>query len=249
MAAKGGTQRVKSLKGEARHQIFDNGTAVCETRLPGRPEWMMSGRFVLHEDRLLLVEVRIFPAEDRNPPGLLDGAKTPQEAALRVAKHRGGEHSAALRPVPHIGEWSQDPTRIAELGIEEGLPATAFRELRTGPLFEEIQAWSALRAESQEAKEVYARMAATPNPGRQRRDDLHFAEWSRRIAEKTRTNPQSPIQAVADETGFDRNQVRDIAHECRSRGFLGRVPGRGGGYLTDKARGVLNVARRKGRKR
>jgi hypothetical protein len=78
-----------------------------------------------------------------------------------------------------IGEWSQDPQRIALLGIEGGLPATAPRDLRTGPLFEEIQTWSAPRPESREAKEVYSRMAATPNPGRTRRDDLHFAEWAR----------------------------------------------------------------------
>jgi hypothetical protein len=94
-------------------------------------------------------------------------------------------------------------------------------------------------------------MSESPNPGRHRRDDLYWAEWARRIHEKTATTTRSPISDVADELNLSRARVRDIAHECRKHGFLSDpIPGRGGGFMTEKAREVLKAAKRqKGRKR
>jgi hypothetical protein len=247
------SERWRDLAGDVRigfKNTRDKGLIEAEMRVPEWPEWVVSGLFALHEGRLVLVELRILPAEDRDPPGWGRGAKSTEEAFKRLVAD--SPRLKAMRPKPHIGEWSRDRARLSELELGAGLSAKMLKDIRTGPLFDGVQSFAGfITASSPAAPEVYEQMSESPNPGRHRRDDLHWAEWARRIHEKTASPTRSPIRGVAEDTGLKWTQVRDIAHECRSHGFLGDpIPGRGGGYMTEKAREVLKAAKRqKGKRR
>lgn len=234
-------ERWKNLKTNGAFQMLPDNKIIAEMNVSGSPEWMVSALFALYDGDLLPVEIRVFPAEHRAPPDWSEGTKSTQEAAERLMRIRGNRFS------PDIGEWSRDVTGLDELRVHNGVTAGLLKKVKIGPLFDLVHSWSGfIAATSMAAPEVYTRMAATPNPGRHRRDDLHWAEWSRRIHEKTISSTRSPIADVARETGLERDQVRDIAHECRAHGFLGpsSMPRRGGGLMTDQAKSVLESALR-----
>jgi len=246
------------LKDDVRVEFKGNGRVEAEMRVPDCPEWVVSALFAQHEERLVLVELRILPAEDRWPPKWYEDAKWLADAEDRVLAGKP-PRPPATKPRPPIGQWSQDSARLDELKLGGGLPMAMLKSIRFAPLFDAVQTHAGFYAAksysrqsrryasyaSLVAPEVYEKMAEAPNPGRHRRDDLHWAEWARRIDEATKSSRQ-PITVVAEDTGFTREQVRDTAHNCRAYGFLSPpIPGRGGGELTDKARQILKAAARK----
>ena len=210
--------------------LADRRAAECEIRLP-TSEWMASAYFMMVGDNLVLSELRVFPAEDRLPQRLSVDAVKALAASLRHRK----------RPVPPIGEWSRSADGVLDLA---GITIRLVRELRLSDLYQPVQEWARqISAGDGDLPGVFAQIADSPNPGRRPRDDIRFAAWARRISDRT-TDPTTrhrPIAAVAEDTGLSRDQVRDIAHEARSRRLLSAPPSgaRGGGLLTDKARALL----------
>jgi hypothetical protein len=75
--------------------------------------------------------------------------------------------------------------------------------------------------------------------GRPRNPDAYWAKWASRYVDAC-AESSSPIKHLADQDSRPAEEVRDIVHQCRTRGFLTKVGrGRSGGHLTDKARKTL----------
>jgi hypothetical protein len=214
------------------------GRARCEIRIPGS-DWVAAALFVEVDEKFVLAELRVLPAEHR----------LPDDAQLEDIKKRDAELRRSNMTAPNIGEWSQTPEGIADPG---GLPMGLLRELRLADLWEPISYVAHNLAHTgpqedrrapEEFERAWRQMADAPNPGRKPRTDAHFAAWANRISLRTSdpVTSRRPIAAVADDTGMTREQIRDIAHEARSRGFLTRPPAgaRGGGVLTQKGRDLL----------
>lgn len=85
------------------------------------------------------------------------------------------------------------------------------------------------------------RLLRDPLKGREN-PSLFYAVWASRYADAAVAS-RSPIADLAQAHDMKRSQVRDLVHECRSRGFLSPSrPGRPGGQLTAMALEVLTNA-------
>jgi hypothetical protein len=81
------------------------------------------------------------------------------------------------------------------------------------------------------------------HPGRRGRDDSFYAQVAARYVHHLTSTDQAPTAALADEMTVSVSSVRGLLYEARRRGLLTDAPpGRAGGQLTDKARGLLHGA-------
>ncbi|HXA73605.1 MAG TPA: hypothetical protein VNV83_05140 [Acidimicrobiales bacterium] len=235
----------------ARRTRWEGDRVWSEVRLldaDGEPtDWVAAGLFMIVEERPVLVELRIVPAEDRIPEGQAD------DAALKAYY---ADLRRRKRPEPRPGEWSQEPEGVIDT---DGVPIALLRRLTLMDLYEDVQEFAQNLAYTDRkpgrtyraAEERRWRQLAN-YPGSAPKDDLFYARWAERIATCT-ADPETrrnPIAAVAERTGVERSSVRDIAHNARRKGLLTRPPsgGRGGGYLTDKAKQLLEEPKGKAKR-
>lgn len=186
----------------------------CTLRMPD-PGWAATALFMLVEERFVLTELRVVPAETSPPDQFGEWSRTPEgvndPAGITMTLLQELRLGDLLEPISWVAKG------LATAAPPEGEPP------------EMTAAWQQL--------------AESSNPGRRPRSDAHFAAWASRISNAT-ADPATrlrPIAAVADETGLRRAQVRDIAHEARRRKVLTDPPAgaRGGGMLTQKGRDLL----------
>jgi hypothetical protein len=209
----------------SRWALRPNKQYWSEIDLPDYPGWSVAACFIPVNDRPVLVELRVVPAQQDNAPG-----------------------GSSWWP----GEWERTKDGVLD---PDGIPMYLLKEIRAGDLFEPIQKLAQNLAYAGRKKgsnfgadeKVWRRFAEAPD-GRSK-DDLYYAKWAARISEKT-TDPGTrnrPIAALADDTGLEREQIRDIAHRARRLKVLSDPPtrGRGGGLLTEKGRRLLSEASKK----
>jgi hypothetical protein len=86
-------------------------------------------------------------------------------------------------------------------------------------------------------------------PGRRGRDDFYYAEFAELYVDALASGSSRPVADVADKLSrngqtYTAAYVRDVIHQARRRELLTTAPpGRPGGHLTEKARGVLQEHR------
>lgn len=91
----------------------------------------------------------------------------------------------------------------------------------------------------------YQSPVSVPDPAKQRANSPEFyAAWAARYVDLVKGGSRSPIADLAEEMGKSREQIRDLVHACRAKGYLtkGRR-GLSGGELTDVALKVLKATR------
>jgi hypothetical protein len=191
--------------------------AWVEVPLGDEESWWVAALFTRREDRAAIVELRVFPGEDRDDP----------DAA------------------PEIGEWSRTANGLTDLP-PGGITARLLRDISVSDLEQTLQealhessTHPVLRAIARDVD------AHSERPGRRGRPDLHYARWAARYVDALR-HSSTPNAHLADEAGLRPEQVRDAIHEARARGLLTKTGrGRAGGQLTTKAVNLLAEQERK----
>jgi len=197
----------------------ERGLFQCEVTHPVLSGWRVCGQYLLKDGRLVLIRVWLQP----NSAQFMQALTAPNAP-----------------PLPEL------PTDCVD-----GVTKALLEEVRLGDLLEGLQSHALLKATSSSARErraLYSEMVASPNPGRNGRDDLYYAEWARLIHQATmsKKTTHAPISAVADQTGITRDQVRDLGTKAKARGlYMPRGRGLGGGFLTDHGQTVLRNAKRR----
>ena len=75
----------------------------------------------------------------------------------------------------------------------------------------------------------------TRRPGRKGRDDGFYAAWAAAYLDKC-AQTRRPHLALAEETNYGKDTIRDFVQKARNRGLLTKAPpGRAGGQLLPKA--------------
>jgi hypothetical protein len=83
-------------------------------------------------------------------------------------------------------------------------------------------------------------MTSRTRPGRRGHDDAYYLPIAARYVELIEQGVRKPVDQIADERGDRPTQVRDLVHQCRTRGLLTRgTRGRPSGTLTEKALRLL----------
>jgi hypothetical protein len=214
----------------------DSSTQVwVEGALPPEGFWFVAALFVLHRDRFVIAELRVFPGR----------------GFQRITRRRDGTIKAR---VPPIGEWSRD------LGVPDDMPTAGItKRLLNSVAFHKL----ALEAQTRLADVVADKPAvatfgdtlslneAAQRPGRRRRPDAYYLIWAERYVEALGRGSTKPNEDVAKRTRRHPTEVRDLVHEARIRGLLTRGErGKASGQLTPKAlelRRKLDRAKRRKR--
>jgi hypothetical protein len=215
-----GSRRRKKLEdGRAELDLEDGEWMRVEVPVTGDLFWWAYALFARHDDRDVLVELRIFPGTGHRYPFLDDY-----------------DHATA----PEIGTWSGSRGDLVDMPAD-GITARLLRDIRLTDLTARMQRERYViefmhgmrdRMRTRDARDVPVR------PGRAGKPDIYYARWARRYVE--RLSARSPIAELAAEHGLKPEQVRDVIHEARVRELLTKGSrGKAGGALTEKALKLL----------
>lgn len=149
-----------------------------------------------------------------------------------------------------VGSHPSDPDWKVRADVDEDLPAIVGLHLERRPGAEPATITAELLRElqlSELASAVNRHLAhgrvagRIPTPGTER-DDRFWAAWAAHYVRACENAPRAPLRYLEDRLGgYSRDQLRDIVHQCRARGFLTKgTAGVARGALTKKARDALN---------
>jgi hypothetical protein len=195
-------------------------------------EWVVAYRLFLRERRVVIGEVRVFPAEKRTyEPGVWSA-------------HWLGD----LAPVPKGGLRGRLLRRV-----NLTVPIEPMREL-----IRQLRLEATTRAGATEAEEWLTGLFGAPVPkddrpqptrrGRKPMPLLGLAELARDYEAELVNGNRTPIKTLAAKRGMSTARVRGLIHQARQRpgGALLTAGGQGksGGTLTERAKAVLRAANR-----
>jgi hypothetical protein len=184
---------------------------IVENSIPRSGGWHVAATFLLHDDQLVLSELRVFPGSKAGPPG------------------EWSRNTAALEGLPAGGITAR---MLREVNITD-ITARAHAWLRV--LAEHVSDGPGARRSWSKTLSVEA-----AKPARAGRSDRYYAIWAARYVDKVGSTAR-PIEELAMEWDIKPAHVRDLIHKARERGLLTKgLPGRAGGALTDKGRKALN---------
>jgi hypothetical protein len=213
-----------------------------EDRIDGFPTWRVVLKFWgLPDGRIVLGELRVFPAGDRTR--YLAGSKHP----------RPGDRW--LDP----GVWSEDPEVLVDVP-GDGIPAEALRAIHPRPYVravrEQIRAsgsWRPAPGESFSTASIAELWQAIfdherSKPQRERRGEPYYAIWA--AAAAALDGDPKINEALAEQFGETPRRVAQILFRARELGLLtSNGQGRPGGKLTKRGRAVLTELEKQGVRR
>lgn len=148
-----------------------------------------------------------------------------------------------------VGVHPSNPDWMVRVDVDEELPAIVGLRLerRTGTapeaitveLLRELQLSELAAAVNRHL--AHGRVAGRiPTPGIER-DGRFWAVWAAQYVRACEKAPRAPLRYLEDRiAGYSRDQLRDIVHQCRARGFLTKgAAGVARGALTQRARDAL----------
>lgn len=194
------------------------GVILCELPIAEGPWWAL-GVLQLHEHRLLLTEIRVFP---------------------------GGTVECRKAQAYGAGEWSGDASEVPPGGVPYRVlrdirPSEFFEQAyawadgmcRVVPVKWAMDLMYSLPVETDDISTKTG--AGSP--------ELELARLAARWVQKREAGSRRPTRDIADEdglTGDDWKKVRDRIYKARRKGLLsGGAAGRVDGGLTDRARRLL----------
>ena len=190
------------------------------------PQWRATYRLVIQEGVPVIAEVRVFPRE-RGVMGL--HWATGDKAGPRATAPPGGVRSTLLRrvPIPAIGQFAGRAIKV--LAAVRGLPTSLGSEVG------EIADLLELKHEGGKAQPSRSRR------GRKGKGDEFYALVAQTYVTETEKRKPRPLEAIRKRHRLATvNQARTAVYRAREMGYLGgRQPGRVSGFLTDKAKTVL----------
>ncbi|MST33969.1 hypothetical protein GHK86_14730 [Acidimicrobiaceae bacterium USS-CC1] len=234
--------------------VFDEkrNLVEIECQLSRRPWWVYA-LLVVHDDRLKLAEVRVFPSVERDAyydvrdevygKWLAAGSKgqpppMPPEDFQRL--------NDAKRHRPSYGQWRRTAANLEHVG--SGIDKTLLGRIRPSELVEVAAAKSSYleRLVPGGNAAVSDVLAAAPVHGA--KSDLYYAKLAREYVALVGTGSRRPLVEMAErrggkDAGWTRDKMRDEIRQCRNRLLLpsmGEHSGRPGlPMLTDRARDLL----------
>jgi hypothetical protein len=188
----------------------------CWVETPVGDEWVAASRVISQDGQLAIAELRIFPAEKQRRMRADDPGTWSAERLGGAAKAPpGGLRASVLPRVPlttHYRFAQEFATELDAMDLIAGL--------RTPE-----------RVKPKESR---------PRRGRKGRPDLFYAEIAQAYVRAVEAGSRSPVLDVARRRRLPPPRMRDAVFEARERGLLARqAPGRGVGYLTQKAVALL----------
>ncbi len=198
--------------------------AAAELPIGDDGDWYAAGFFGIEDEELVLVELRVFPAEGGRPSDWVQ---------------------ALAEGSPGIGEWARDAgpasqsvTRLSASLIRkatiDGLTDLAKQLVRDA-----VEAAPETRLQSG-GDELVAAARRPRGPGRPGHPDLFYAIWAARQVDKINAGSTAPNRDLGREHGDSVASIAQWIHEARRRGLLeqtrqGRIESR----LTPKATQIL----------
>jgi hypothetical protein len=164
----------------------------------------------------------------------------------RLDKHRDWIVKAIFTVIgtgPTLVSVSVAPAALS--APESGLTTDVLRAVRVGDLHARARDWLSLGppdgpwfgTDPAEFNEVR-------HPGRRGRDDSFYAQVAAWYVHLLTRADHAPAAALAEQMKVSVSSIRGLLYEARRRGLLTNAPpGRAGGQLTDKARGLLHGTR------
>jgi hypothetical protein len=218
----------------------DPPSLLVEGPLPNDETWRCSALFVLHGQRMVLADVRVFPGGDRLRAidGLIPTAQLvdPRDAS----------------PALSVGRWSESPRGlhgVAAGGVTStrlrAVPVVMMRELAQAFL-KRNKDWSPDPGEWNAGRTVgkawgRALRDAPERPGRAGRPDSYYVVPAARYVELVAAGDTSPLKTMQSESGRSVAQLRDLLSRARSKEFLTSRPGAAEGDLTPKGLAALQA--------
>jgi hypothetical protein len=209
---------------------------AMEGPIEGRPDWRLALKYYGVDDRVILAEVKVFPAADR---------------LAWISQHDTFPDDAPIQL--NVGQWSENAYGNVLHGMDS-IPARLLHEIRLGDLNEKVRVTLAEHSgitlplkdgSAVTVGELWRDYLAgeRAKPKRFGRSDTFYAIWAHRYVEmtgRTRVNQELAEKFKSEEEGLTASKVASYIRVAHDRClYVSNGQGKAGGSLTKTAIDLL----------